>query len=176
MSPFLQLLNKSYTSIIAAVFSVLCNALRRPVYRTGEWWFAVASEFSSVNAEKVVTVVFCWQAVRGPRCFGRRGPEVTWHQRTLHKRKGITAKNGSYMPFFIRTTKSFFFFLLLSRMNINLLKVLLWADNPNHRGVTWTSSNPCSRYKIEFPTYAVNMNAAHVIASHRSFMCGMNKW
>lgn len=36
MSPFLQLLNKSYTSMIPVLFSVLCNALRRPVWWTGE--------------------------------------------------------------------------------------------------------------------------------------------
>lgn len=174
MSPFLQLLNKSYTSIIAAVFSVLCNALRRPVYRTGEWWFAVASEFCSVNAEKVVTVVFCWQAVRGPRCFGRRGPAVTWHQRTLHKRKGITAKTAAICYSLSALLNPFF--LLVSHMNRNLLKVLQWADNPNRRGITWTSRNPCSRYKSWISELTPLTWTVHVMPSRRSFMCDLNKW
>lgn len=45
MSPFLQLLNKSYTSMIAVLFQVLCNALRRPVWWTGEHQFDEALQF-----------------------------------------------------------------------------------------------------------------------------------
>lgn len=53
MSPFLQLLNKSYASMLASVWSVLCDALRRPVYRTGERWFRVESDTARWTQRKL---------------------------------------------------------------------------------------------------------------------------
>lgn len=81
MSPFLQLLNKSHASMIPFVFSVLCDALRRPVWRTGEWGFVATSQFARSTLRKFAFLLrrpllhSCWQ----PQTLG-----VLWEASSGH--------------------------------------------------------------------------------------------